>query len=196
MKKVKFFKTLEQEVEGKYKDNKVTYFDMTMAVIVFLLFSYEISLSSYIYFYNMYSGYSLIMSIILCILVCYLIPKYYGKNFVTALFQMLMPMLILMFSFWTIPKAFHYLFLETKEICIKGELTYKLSARQDEGRISFDIDYLSNEIQVPRKLISFGDISGISYDEYLKLPSIGSKIKICGEMSKVGYQYNTIEEIK
>ncbi len=36
-------------------------------------------------------------------------------------------------------------------------------------------------------------IIGIFYDEYTSLPPIGSRIKICGKISKVGFGYEYIE---
>jgi len=193
MKTKKFLNQLEKDIEDKYRKDKVTYFDMIMAPIVFLMFSYEISLSSYKYFYHSFVGYSVLIFLILCVLVCNVIPKRYGDSMITGLYQLLMPLFLLMVSFWVIPKVMHYVYFDKKEICINAKLTYKLSARKDEGMISFDIKY---DTEIPRELISFNSISGIPFDNYISLPKIGSKIKICGDISKVGYIYTHIETIE
>jgi hypothetical protein len=105
-----------------------------------------------------------------------------------------MPTLVVMISFWIIPRVWHFIDTTKKEICINAKLTSKREPYGgQDGVIWFDI---RDDKIMPRELRNFNLLSNLSYDEYRDLPKKGGTIKICGEISKVGYQYTSIEAIK
>ena len=65
---------------------------------------------------------------------------------------------------------------------------------QDRGHLGFDIDY-TGTAELPRELIGFSSLGGLMRYEYDELPKTGSNIKICGDISRVAYHYQYIENL-
>ena len=193
MKNNKFFNNLESELQDKYKNKKISIFDGVLAVVIYFIVIYKIISSSFIFFYSNYILYAIFLFVLWCILLCYFFPKKWKLTVPTDVYNFLMPILALVISFWIIPRSWHYIDASKKEICIDAKLIRKLPPNNSgDGIINFDIRY---DKLLPKELISLGSLSGLSYEEYMTLPAKGSKIKICGDISKVGYTYTHIEAI-
>ena len=127
----------------------------------------------------------------MCIFLCYFVTK---NVELSSWYYFSMPILILTLTLWIIPKFFHYTILSSNVICIESTIMNKYWHRYgDAGYVEFNFDNNSN---IPQKLLHFNALSKLSKYDYDIFPSKGSKIKICGDISKVGYTYTHIEAIK
>ena len=189
----KSFGKLEKELrerEKKYHKN-FTFFDTFVVSISTGTVILKILNDSQIYFYSNYGYISLFGGILMCIFLCYFVTK---NVELSTWYYFSMPILILTLSLWIIPKFFHYIILAPNVICIESTITNKYWHRYgDVGYIEFNFDNNSN---IPKKLLHFNSLSKLSKYNYDIFPSKGAKIKICGDISKVGYTYTHIEAIK
>jgi len=187
----KFLKQIEREHEVRRKD--ATLFDGFLVVITIIPIGFEL-FSSFEYFYQNYFIYAFFSSFLLMMTLFYLIPKWINIKF-KELQYILISILILGISFFFIPKLLHYIFLPKTNQCFVATLLEKrlLGRSNDKGKIKFDIIF---DKDTPSKFIGYSTLSDVPVYEYELLPKLNSKIKICGEISKVGYQYTSIEAIK
>jgi len=188
----KLFNTLEKELIGrekKYHEN-LTFFDIFVISISVGILILKIVYDSQIYFYSNYYYISLFGSILICIILCYFLTK---NTKLSLWYYISMTILILTLSLWVIPKIFHYTILSSKVVCIESTIVNKYWHRYgDVGYVEFQF----NNTNIPEKLLHFNRLSKISKYDYDIFPQKGSKIKICGDISKVGYTYTHIEAIK
>jgi len=191
MKKVLY--NLEKELKEKEKkySNDLTFFDIFIIFISFGLVILKMLNDSQIYFYSNYIYLSLLGSVLACIILCYLLTK---RIIFSIWYYISVPVLIVTVSLWIVPKILHFTVLTTKEICIKSTIVDKYWHRYgNAGYIDFSVDH---NLNIPEELLSFNELSKISEYHYKRFPKKGSKIKICGDISKVGYTYTHIETIK
>ena len=148
--------------------------------------------STFSYFYDFYILYSLGLAIVVLIVFYFFIKLYNVRTFWAK--YLLIPFMIFSLSLWTIPKFIHHYIFSTETLCLNATLKYKdYIHRDDRVKIIFELDY---SIQIPKQLQSFTQLDGVGGYEYNSLPKKGKKIKICGEVSKIGFSFDYVEAIK
>jgi len=199
MKKQHLLKKLKKELETENKlrpkSDFGTFFNLILLVMSFIIFMTIMINDSQIYFYQNYFLYSIFGLLFYSFIFLYLLPKGNGQKVFSQGYYISMLIIGISIFIYIVPKAWHYNFLKLDTVCFQAKLTYKYYSYTsgEVGRISFDSIYEEN---IPYKIIQLSSLSAIPKDEYDSLPNIGSKIKICGDISKVGYTYTHIETIK
>jgi len=150
--------------------------------------------SSLVYFYANYILYSLLCVIVLLFLTFYWIPKLsiYKKLSIAVLLTM--PFLYLVTTIWFIPKLIHYQYIDKQYQCFNAKLESKWFLRSDiVGSIRFDIDYTND---LPKEMMFINFLDGLDTYQYDNLPNKGEKIRICGEISKIGFSLESVEAVR
>jgi hypothetical protein len=184
----KYIKQIQDELQEKHSKDKSTYLDGALVLLALAPLLLE-TMSSFVYFYSNYILYS-ILGILFGCLFAYAIPKFFIQ-IKTFWYYFFIITIIISWSVWYIPKFIHIFYSTKIPICFDAKLTYKIYFPRDESaKINFELISLVN---APRDLKKLHSVHGIPYDEYTSLPPIGSRIKICGKISKVGFGYEYIE---
>lgn len=190
MKLENFLEQIEKEHEVRTKD--VTLFDLVLVSVSLVPVGLEL-LSSFKYFYENYFIYSIAGSVILAMITFYYLPKYYEIK-LKELHYFLFSIFFAGLTFFFIPKFAHIFILNKNFQCISATLVGKSFLGSDQkGSIKFDIIYEQN---TPKEFIGYHSLRDIPKDEYEQLPSHGSKINICGDLSKICFSFDYIEAVK
>jgi len=178
-----------KEREKKYHDN-LNIVDVFIISISLGMFIFTMTNDSQVYFYTNYGYLSLIVSIFTCIVLYYFLRK----KKISKWYYLFIPILVITLALWIIPKALHYTVLPKKSICLDSTITHKYWHRYgNAGYIEFS---LYSNSKTPKELLHFDSLSNLDKYDYDLLPSKGEQIKICGNISKVGYTYTYIESVK
>lgn len=179
-----------KEREKKYNEH-LTFIDIFVLSISTGVVVLKILNDSQTYFYSNYAFISLLSSISMCIILCYLLIRIIK---LTRWSYFALVILVVTINFWVIPKILHYTILSSEPMCIESTLTHKYWHRYgDAGYIEFKPKSYSS---IPKELLYFNSLSKISKYDYDLLPPKGSEIKICGDITMVGYTYSYTETIK
>jgi len=148
-------------------------------------------ISVFEYFYSSYIFYSLFVLIILLLLLGYI----YFYKYISLLSFNSLVILVIVYSIWFIPEGFHKYIIQKNFICLEAQLKSKRFIRYNEhrGKIKFTI---LNKFNMPKELLFFDTFYGVPKDQYDNLPLKGSKIKICGEISKIGFSFDYVETVR
>ena len=191
MKKTHFIKQLEEEQKKRKKG--VTLWDGVLVFVALVPARYAL-MSSFVYFFSNYYIYAL--GLIFCLgIVIYFLKKRYHLEW-KAQRIIWIGVLIGSMSFLLLPQWMHFYVLEKKQICIDAKLVQKRKygrSKDNKRMIKFDINYTAD---LPRQLLGFSKLKDIPDYQYDTLPPVGSPIRICGELSKVGFQYTSIKAVK
>ena len=181
---------LQQKSQKRNEPIRNTFILSISGVALFLGAIY----GSYIYFYTNYILYSFGILFVLCLVICLIVFR--SRKSIESIDPMVICISVLIFvsmlSIWWIPKLFHYTLLDRTELCINAKLISKYRLKSIRN-IRFEIN--STKTELPATLLKIDTLSNIDVIEYDKLPPIGSKIQICGQLSKVGFSYEYIDTV-
>jgi len=150
--------------------------------------------SSFTYFYQNYIVYSFVFILLLLFLCLYWIPQKKFSIKFSNFYDLMIPLIIVTTTLWFIPKLLHYYLIDKKNQCIKTVLTNKsYNPHGKSGFIKFDD---INAVPRIEDMIFVNSISGIDEYQYDNLPKKGEKIRICGEVSKIGFSLDYVEAVR
>jgi len=179
----KFLKQLDKELKEKSKKPDI-HIKEAIPIVGSILMLLLVMSSSIILFYSVYMMYALIVSV--C---CALLLFWIENRYTIGLPLIGLTMVIIVTFTLVLPILAHYILLDKKEVCFDTTLKNKyFNVKMDGGTIHFEQNKSNTN-----NTLNIDTISGIPRYEYSQLPPIGSKVKICSEISKVGYQYTSIE---
>jgi len=148
-------------------------------------------LTSLTYFYANYILYSLIGFIVLLFLTLYWLPKLSIYKKFTIAIWVVIPLVYLATTIIFIPYFLHNHIIDKKYECYSAKLK-RVSDVGGIGSIYFDMDYSDN---IPKEMM-FIHALDIDIFQYDNLPKKSEKIKICGEVSKIGFSLDYVEAVR
>jgi len=188
----KLLNQIYSELDERASKNKLSTFEVTFALGAITIIGLYMPNNSFIYFYRHYLTYSLI-GIILGILILVMMSKRFTQKF-TVLYYFSIILITIFMSIWFIPKSLHYLKNDKNNVCVEAHLKYKGFVRyNNNGFIKFT---LLDDTKLPIDLIFLKKINGLSRYDYDNLPKKGEKIRICGEISKIGFSFDYVEAVR
>jgi len=195
---MKFIDKFNKDLK-KYNDQRInssrnnSYKDLLLIFITIALISFEIH-SPFKFFYSNYILYSLIIVVLLLFLMLYWLPKKFSSKYFSGWYSSMIPITIIYISIWFIPRVLHYLIIPSKTQCIQSTLIDKLYNDYGEsGFIKFDA---INAVPRIKNMMFIDSFYGLDKDQYNNLPKKGEKIRICGEISKIGFSFDTVEAVR
>lgn len=202
MEKPKWLIQLEDELEEqrKYrqKHDKTTLLDG-----IFIIFSLGLPLLFFIkdpqvYFYKNYFVYALVGFILQCLIFLYLFPKLFDlSKLFSGWYTFSAIVLGIALNFYIFPRIAHAFFLDKQTVCMETKLVSKRwDNRNDYGLIHFDLTFKPGMPMEYYQLTKKTSLSGFDREKFDSLPSKGTPIKICGELSEVAFGYTDILERK
>lgn len=145
-------------------------------------------LTSLTYFYANYIVYSLLGFVILLFLTFYWLPKLSIYQKFSIAIWIVIPLIYLATTIIFIPYFLHNYIIDKRYECYSAKLK-RMTDVGGIGRIYFDIDYTKD---LPREMM-FVHAMDVDIYQYDNLPKKGTKIRICGEISKIGFSFDYIE---
>ena len=187
---------LKRELQGhRSKDTSPEPTLFEIVVVIFLLFIgiNEVFDFTFIFFYTNYIVYTFLGTIIVSIILLKIPKILYKKRFTRWYYESTI-ILICILGIWTIPKMAHKVYFNKKNICFESQLISKRFMNKiGNGVIKFKV---LNTIKMPTSLLSFDAFYGVPEEQYNNLPKKGEKIRICGEISKIGFSFDTVEAVR
>ena len=181
----RMFDQLNKELKERSKKPDMPIF-IAVPIVVSMIIVILITNSSFVFFYKNYLILSLFSALILLTILFVLARKYNKLSFVGI------SLILILFSTHLVPLAFHYMFGEKENVCFEATIggRYFSYTSGNIGWINIrDIDSDSKNIRAISRM------PGIPKYEYDQLPPAGSKIQICGQLSKVGFSYEYIDTV-
>ena len=177
-----FFRQIDKELKEKSTKPDIP-FAWGVQIVIISLLVLGIMHSSFVFFYTAYIYYSLAVQLVLMIIFFIIDKKYINLPYLG------LSILMAIILFYGLPLVSHYVLLDTKRICFETTIESKSFRKKESiGKI-----WIKNSALVYENVENIDEINGIGKDEFNLLPKIGSKIQICGDISKVGFSYSYIE---
>jgi len=182
----KILNQLNKELEANAKNKKLnesgTFLDGVVLFPIFMLLGYELIHSSFVYFYENYWYFSLLLMLFIW-WVAYFALIRLKLNVTKDYYRGGVLLLSITLAFWTTTKALHYFSLvEKQEICFKAKVTSKRFSHKDHvGSVSFD-SFMSHKIN---------SVHGIGQFEYEEAKR-NQYITVCGQISKIGFNHTDL----
>ncbi len=191
MKKIfnKYMQYRQNNEVHTYVERHGSSLDVFFALICFIPISMEMY-STFVYFYKFYILYSLI-AIMSIMSIFYILIK---DNLIYWTKYLFIPLMVFSLFLWTLPKLVHHYIVSTQMLCLNATLRYKdYISRDNRVKIVFELE---NKIKISKQLQSFSKLDGIDGYQYNNLPKKNEKIRICGQISKIGFSFDYVEAVK
>jgi len=167
-----------------------TLYDQLTPVVLILLIT-NLYFDTFTYFYGLfYDSLTLFIILLLLWLILMQSSQRIKKSISKYLF---VPSIILLLSFWTIPKIIHYYVIPKDMLCLQATLKSK---RLIKGLVSIDFTFEKYPTTMLPKLQSLTTLHSIDGYQYNDLPRKGELIQICGEISKIGFSLDYVEAVR